>query len=179
MEHLIRMRERLDEHSRFLESQLAGLECMIQDKQQLGINFNTNPVNAGESSKDKVAEPNSITQPHVTAKATFRFVEQPTTISLPPPQVQSPFVKSPQLSISRTLPVEISNLPSSQKTAAPPAQATTTSAINKSSGGPAPNEGVKMQTAVPLERVEVQSPVTATPATESKAVPPSVDSSEQ
>ena len=26
------MRERLDEHSRFLESQLAGLECMIQDK---------------------------------------------------------------------------------------------------------------------------------------------------
>ncbi len=32
VEHLIRMRERLDEHSRFLELQLAGLEMMIQEK---------------------------------------------------------------------------------------------------------------------------------------------------
>lgn len=32
MEHLIRMRERLDEHSRFLESQLAGLESLVLDK---------------------------------------------------------------------------------------------------------------------------------------------------
>lgn len=29
VEHLIRMRERLDEHSRFLESQLAGLEALV------------------------------------------------------------------------------------------------------------------------------------------------------
>lgn len=32
VEHLIRMRERLDEHSRFLESQLAGLEAVIREK---------------------------------------------------------------------------------------------------------------------------------------------------
>jgi hypothetical protein len=29
VEHLIRMRERLDEHARFLESQLAGLESLV------------------------------------------------------------------------------------------------------------------------------------------------------
>jgi hypothetical protein len=29
VEHLIRMRERLDDHSRFLESQLAGLESLV------------------------------------------------------------------------------------------------------------------------------------------------------
>jgi hypothetical protein len=32
VEHLIRMRERLDEHARFLEAQLAGLEMMIEEK---------------------------------------------------------------------------------------------------------------------------------------------------
>ena len=32
VEHLIRMRERLDEHSRFLESQLAGLEALVQTR---------------------------------------------------------------------------------------------------------------------------------------------------
>lgn len=32
VEHLIRMRERMDDHSRFLESQLAGLEALIQDR---------------------------------------------------------------------------------------------------------------------------------------------------
>ncbi|CAJ1946666.1 unnamed protein product [Cylindrotheca closterium] len=31
VEHLIRMRERLDEHSRFLEAQLAGLEAVIRE----------------------------------------------------------------------------------------------------------------------------------------------------
>jgi len=31
VEHLIRMRERLDEHSRFLESQLAGLEALVKE----------------------------------------------------------------------------------------------------------------------------------------------------
>ena len=30
MDHLIRMRERLDEHSRFLEAQLAGLEALVK-----------------------------------------------------------------------------------------------------------------------------------------------------
>ncbi|GAX28920.1 E3 ubiquitin-protein ligase UHRF1 [Fistulifera solaris] len=32
VEHLIRMRERLDDHARFLESQLAGLEARLQEK---------------------------------------------------------------------------------------------------------------------------------------------------
>ncbi|GAX16085.1 E3 ubiquitin-protein ligase UHRF2 [Fistulifera solaris] len=32
VEHLIRMRERLDDHARFLESQLAGLEACLQEK---------------------------------------------------------------------------------------------------------------------------------------------------
>jgi hypothetical protein len=32
VEHLIRMRERLDEHSRFLEHQLAGLEVLVQQR---------------------------------------------------------------------------------------------------------------------------------------------------
>jgi hypothetical protein len=32
VEHLIRMRERLDEHSRFLESQLGGLEALVREK---------------------------------------------------------------------------------------------------------------------------------------------------
>ncbi|GFH55507.1 hypothetical protein CTEN210_11983 [Chaetoceros tenuissimus] len=32
VEHLIRMRERLDEHSRYLEQQLAGLEMMVLEK---------------------------------------------------------------------------------------------------------------------------------------------------
>lgn len=32
VEHLIRMRERLDEHSRYLELQLAGLESLVKEK---------------------------------------------------------------------------------------------------------------------------------------------------
>ncbi|KAL7485060.1 hypothetical protein ACHAW6_010688 [Cyclotella cf. meneghiniana] len=33
VDHLIRMRERLDDHARFLESQLAGLEALVQEKE--------------------------------------------------------------------------------------------------------------------------------------------------
>mmetsp|Transcript_16411 Transcript_16411/g.37553 ORF Transcript_16411/g.37553 Transcript_16411/m.37553 type:complete len:93 (-) Transcript_16411:130-408(-) len=32
IDHIIRMRERLDEHSRYLESQLAGLEALVAEK---------------------------------------------------------------------------------------------------------------------------------------------------
>jgi hypothetical protein len=32
VDHLIRMRERMDEHSRFLEAQLAGLEALVKEK---------------------------------------------------------------------------------------------------------------------------------------------------
>lgn len=37
VEHLIRMRERLDDHSRMLEAQLAGLEALIKEKGELDI----------------------------------------------------------------------------------------------------------------------------------------------
>lgn len=37
VEHLIRMRERLDDHSRFLESQLAGLEALVKEKGETDV----------------------------------------------------------------------------------------------------------------------------------------------
>ena len=37
VEHLIRMRERLDEHSRFLELQLAGLEQLVKEKGESNV----------------------------------------------------------------------------------------------------------------------------------------------
>jgi hypothetical protein len=37
VDHLIRMRERMDEHSRFLESQLAGLESLVKEKGEINI----------------------------------------------------------------------------------------------------------------------------------------------
>jgi hypothetical protein len=37
IDHLIRMRERMDDHSRFLESQLAGLEALVQQKGELNM----------------------------------------------------------------------------------------------------------------------------------------------
>ena len=37
VEHLIKMRERLDDHSRMLEAQLAGLEAVVKEKGELDI----------------------------------------------------------------------------------------------------------------------------------------------
>jgi len=37
VDHLIRFRERLDEHSRFLESQLAGLEALVRERGELDV----------------------------------------------------------------------------------------------------------------------------------------------
>jgi hypothetical protein len=37
VDHLIRMRERLDDHSRMLEAQLAGLETLVKEKGELDI----------------------------------------------------------------------------------------------------------------------------------------------
>jgi len=37
VDHLIRMRERMDDHSRFLEAQLAGLEALVKEKGELNI----------------------------------------------------------------------------------------------------------------------------------------------
>lgn len=41
MDHLIRMRERMDEHSRFLESQLAGLEALVKEKGEINVKVPT------------------------------------------------------------------------------------------------------------------------------------------
>lgn len=57
------MRERLDEHSRFLESQLAGLESLVQNKGQLTVDTDINipdgkaePVNsASKISKEEIS----------------------------------------------------------------------------------------------------------------------------
>ena len=37
VDHLIRLRERMDEHSRFLEAQLAGLEALVKEKGELDL----------------------------------------------------------------------------------------------------------------------------------------------
>ena len=37
VEHLIRMRERLDEHSRYLEAQLAGLEALVEENGEIDV----------------------------------------------------------------------------------------------------------------------------------------------
>ncbi|GKY95162.1 hypothetical protein MPSEU_000479700 [Mayamaea pseudoterrestris] len=44
VEHLIRMRERLDDHARFLETQLAGLESAVQEKGESNIVVPAAPV---------------------------------------------------------------------------------------------------------------------------------------
>ena len=60
MEHLIRMRERLDEHARFLELQLAGLEKMIDEKGGKEPQQVTNVVQNGTGKGSK-----SVTSPSV------------------------------------------------------------------------------------------------------------------
>jgi hypothetical protein len=37
VEHLIRMRERLDDHSRLLELQLSGLETSVKEKGEVNV----------------------------------------------------------------------------------------------------------------------------------------------
>jgi hypothetical protein len=37
VEHLIRMRERLDDHSRLLELQLSGLETLVKEKGEVNV----------------------------------------------------------------------------------------------------------------------------------------------
>jgi len=39
VEHLIRMRERLDEHSHMLESQLAGLEVLVKENEKEKVQY--------------------------------------------------------------------------------------------------------------------------------------------
>jgi len=57
VEHLIRMRERLDEHSRFLESQLAGLECLALERGKMSV---PTTLNAAEKSNIAAAPPTSL-----------------------------------------------------------------------------------------------------------------------
>jgi hypothetical protein len=46
VEHLIRMRERLDDHSRYLEAQLAGLEALVKEKGESDVVVPAVPVSA-------------------------------------------------------------------------------------------------------------------------------------
>jgi len=48
VEHLIRMRERLDEHSRMLEAQLAGLESLVEQNGELDISISNPPAVTSE-----------------------------------------------------------------------------------------------------------------------------------
>lgn len=48
VDHLIRMRERMDEHSRFLESQLAGLEALVKEKGELDVRVPPAPSTNGD-----------------------------------------------------------------------------------------------------------------------------------
>lgn len=49
VEHLIRMRERLDEHSRFLEAQLAGLESVVKEKGESDVVVPLAPPSPGRN----------------------------------------------------------------------------------------------------------------------------------
>ena len=51
VDHLVRIRERMDEHSRFLEAQLAGLEALVKEKGELDIN-----VPAGKVEHEKLLQ---------------------------------------------------------------------------------------------------------------------------
>jgi hypothetical protein len=46
VEHLIRMRERLDDHSRYLEAQLAGLEALVKEKGESDVVVPAVPASA-------------------------------------------------------------------------------------------------------------------------------------
>jgi hypothetical protein len=47
VEHLIRMRERLDDHSRFLELQLAGLEALVKERGESNVTVPLAPPSPG------------------------------------------------------------------------------------------------------------------------------------
>jgi hypothetical protein len=46
VEHLIRMRERLDDHSRYLEAQLAGLEALVKEKGESDVVVPAVPISS-------------------------------------------------------------------------------------------------------------------------------------
>jgi hypothetical protein len=77
VEHLIRMRERLDDHSRFLESQLAGLEVLVQQKKVM--------TQAVEST-DTMASSTALHDP--SADKTMPL-SVPTAVQLPAPIVDT------------------------------------------------------------------------------------------
>jgi hypothetical protein len=51
VEHLIRMRERLDDHSRYLEAQLAGLEALVKEKGESDVVVPAVPISAEKNLK--------------------------------------------------------------------------------------------------------------------------------
>ena len=64
VEHLIKMRERLDEHSRYLESELAGLETLIQERGEYndGIvpDINNHVVAMKETKSSETQNPHTV-----------------------------------------------------------------------------------------------------------------------
>ena len=96
------MRERLDEHSRFLESQLAGLESMIQDKEQLRLNFNINPALEG-TCKAEVPQNAAKQSNDVGLNSTVAVISSLEPAILPPSQAQPPLAKT-QPSVSGSVP---------------------------------------------------------------------------
>lgn len=60
VEHLIRMRERLDDHSRFLESQLAGLEALIQQREREAAETSQTEMQMDTSKISETTEASSI-----------------------------------------------------------------------------------------------------------------------
>ena len=90
------MRERLDEHSRFLESQLAGLESMIQDKEQLRLKKSS--LNIENQLPKEVTGKSS--EHGISSKLGNTNTAAP--IVLPPPQSQLP-PATPQLTTLQNL----------------------------------------------------------------------------
>ncbi len=90
------MRERLDEHSRFLESQLAGLESMIQDKEQLRLKRLSSNIET-QLPKEVATQSNGHGR-----SSKLGNVNAAAPIVLPPPQSQLPPV-TPQLTTLQNL----------------------------------------------------------------------------
>ena len=54
------MRERLDEHSRMLESQLAGLECLVREKGELNFPASNAAISGSSIDPSQTNAPSSF-----------------------------------------------------------------------------------------------------------------------
>lgn len=81
VEHLIRMRERLDDHSRLLELQLAGLEVLVKEKGELNI---TVPAQAESDADFDMVAPSPVMASipiHASTTLNTSVMQQPSTKS--------------------------------------------------------------------------------------------------